>query len=92
VAQVYVHCTSAQGLFQDRRAARAEGATQAVSIKLSGWWLALSGEALRNWQAVLQHIRDPYRPELHYMRGPGPKWRAKHGIPEIAAAPRRYGR
>jgi len=21
---------------------------------------------------------DPYRPELHYMRGPGPKWRAKH--------------
>ena len=22
--------------------------------------------------------RAPYRPELHYMRGPGPKWRAKH--------------
>ena len=22
--------------------------------------------------------RDPYRPELHYMRGPGPKWHAKH--------------
>ena len=21
---------------------------------------------------------DPYRPECHYMRGPGPKWRAKH--------------
>lgn len=21
---------------------------------------------------------DPYRPERHYMRGPGPKWRAKH--------------
>jgi len=21
---------------------------------------------------------DPYRPELHYMRGPGPKWHAKH--------------
>jgi hypothetical protein len=20
-----------------------------------------------------------YRPELHYMRGPGPKWREKHG-------------
>ena len=20
---------------------------------------------------------DPYRPELHYMRGPGPKWHAK---------------
>ena len=22
---------------------------------------------------------DGYRPELHYMRGPGPKWREKHG-------------
>jgi hypothetical protein len=21
---------------------------------------------------------DRYQPELHYMRGPGPKWRAKH--------------
>ena len=21
---------------------------------------------------------NPYRPELHYMRGPGPKWHAKH--------------
>ena len=23
-------------------------------------------------------VRGSYRPELHYMRGPGPKWRAKH--------------
>jgi hypothetical protein len=23
-------------------------------------------------------VLDPYRPELHYMRGPGPKWHAKH--------------
>jgi hypothetical protein len=23
-------------------------------------------------------VTDPYRPERHYMRGPGPKWRAKH--------------
>jgi hypothetical protein len=22
-----------------------------------------------------------YRPELHYMRGPGPKWLEKHGAP-----------
>jgi hypothetical protein len=21
-----------------------------------------------------------YRPEAHYMRGPGPKWREKHGL------------
>ena len=28
---------------------------------------------------LLQSLTDPYRPERHYMRGPGPKWRAKHG-------------
>ena len=27
---------------------------------------------------ALRSLIDPYRPELHYMRGPGPKWRAKH--------------
>ncbi|HLX14513.1 MAG TPA: hypothetical protein VKS24_04820 [Bradyrhizobium sp.] len=30
------------------------------------------------WQKLIQIASDPYRPELHYMRGPGPKWRAKH--------------
>jgi len=29
---------------------------------------------------------DPYRPELHYMRGPGPKWHAKHAQPAAAVA------
>jgi hypothetical protein len=28
---------------------------------------------------LVRTLTDPYRPELHYMRGPGPKWRAKHG-------------
>jgi hypothetical protein len=32
------------------------------------------------WRSFLRDAFDPYRPELHYMRGPGPKWRAKHGI------------
>jgi hypothetical protein len=32
------------------------------------------------WQNLIGRIRDPYRPELHYMRGPGPKWHAKHAI------------
>jgi hypothetical protein len=27
------------------------------------------------WQAVIGTFADPYRPEVHYMRGPGPKWR-----------------
>ena len=31
-------------------------------------------ELVRAFKALF----DPYRPELHYMRGPGPKWHAKH--------------
>ena len=29
-------------------------------------------------QRLARTLFDPYRPELHYMRGPGPKWHAKH--------------
>jgi hypothetical protein len=34
------------------------------------------------WRKFIHDLLDPYRPELHYMRGPGPKWRAKHQITE----------
>ena len=27
---------------------------------------------------LIMDVRDSYRPGLHYMRGPGPKWRAEH--------------
>lgn len=30
------------------------------------------------WREFLDRLFDTYRPELHYMRGPGPKWREKH--------------
>jgi hypothetical protein len=49
---------------------------------------ALSGLARRTAESasdfagvvrnLILDVRDSYRPELHYMRGPGPKWRAKH--------------
>ena len=34
----------------------------------------------RAWlfRTLANGLFDAYRPELHYMRGPGPKWRAKH--------------
>jgi hypothetical protein len=48
--------------------------------------LALIGASVRSLvqrlrAAIVQRAQvtfDPYRPELHYMRGPGPKWREKH--------------
>ena len=30
------------------------------------------------WRTVLAAQGGRYRPELHYMRGPGPKWRKAH--------------
>lgn len=29
-------------------------------------------------RGLIARARDPYRPERHYMRGPGPKWHARH--------------
>ena len=28
---------------------------------------------------VVRELTDSYHPERHYMRGPGPKWRERHG-------------
>lgn len=30
------------------------------------------------WRSLVRDLFESYRPELHYMRGPGPKWHAKH--------------
>jgi hypothetical protein len=30
------------------------------------------------WRILTKGLFNPYRPELHYMRGPGPKWCEKH--------------
>jgi hypothetical protein len=54
----------------------------------SARWSPMSGFALKTAETIsdfasvihnlVMDVRDCYRPELHYMRGPGPKWRAKH--------------
>ena len=59
-----------------------------VIAPATGGWSAMSGFARKTAEtvsdfAIVAHnltmdIRDSYRPGLHRMRGPGPKWRAKH--------------
>jgi hypothetical protein len=39
------------------------------------------------WQALTRALFDDYRPELHYMRGPGPKWHEKYGAEIDGASP-----
>jgi hypothetical protein len=40
--------------------------------------LGLVSEIREFWQQFIVAAFHPYRPEQHYMRGPGPAWRAKH--------------
>jgi hypothetical protein len=41
--------------------------------------LAGLGQAFAGlWRDATRHLFDDYKPELHYMRGPGPACRAKN--------------
>jgi hypothetical protein len=35
------------------------------------------------WRAFTRDFSGSYRPERHYMRGPGPKWHAKYDPPPM---------
>lgn len=38
----------------------------------------LGRAVVKLWRTLMKEALDPYRPERHYMRGPGPRWHAKH--------------
>jgi hypothetical protein len=48
----------------------------------------LSNAFKKSWRLLMKDWFDPYRPECHYMRGPGPKWREKNDPfrPEVRIA------
>ena len=46
------------------------------------WHPVIVAGALRK---VANGLFDPYRPERHYMRGPGPRWREKQASDSISA-------
>ena len=55
-------------------------------------------DAMTLWSEILQvedtlfrKIFNHYRPELHYMRGPGPKWLEKHSAVAECAMPQLSG-
>jgi len=51
-------------------------------ISLAALALRASGGSLVAglWRRWVKDVVKPYRPELHYMRGPGPKWHEKHDL------------
>lgn len=59
---------------------------------LSNAALRLAEGTVKAWTVVTNICRTilveqprPYQPELHYMRGPGPKWREKHACEHDSA-------
>ncbi len=46
-----------------------------MTAKISVAWGALVSAC---WRRLGVAVFDSYRPELHYMRGAGPKWHEKH--------------
>lgn len=50
----------------------------ALGISRSSSVAVVLGCARDCWRSLSTALFDRYRPELHYMRGPGPKWREKH--------------
>ena len=56
---------------------RTAASRKAADRRSAGGLVANLADMVRTLTAAF----DPYRPELHYMRGPGPKWRAKHRPP-----------
>jgi hypothetical protein len=65
---------------QTARAAFGVGVMGRAIMAISGTAAALLPNALAAfWRELTRDVLRPYRPELHYMRGPGPAWRAKNG-------------
>jgi hypothetical protein len=69
MAQVPFHCAGANEML-------ALSASRPVTS--AGIGRSLRMELMKVLHGALHDLLDPYRPELHYMRGPGPKWQAKH--------------
>jgi hypothetical protein len=63
-----------------------------MAQRLSTLAFVLSSLAEGAWTSLVNSLRRQiagdtrtYQPEKHYMRGPGPQWRAKHPLGRDAA-------
>jgi hypothetical protein len=58
--------------------ATARSARLAMAVALTGGIQTCRRAATKLRGVIESALTDSYRPELHYMRGPGPKWRERH--------------
>jgi hypothetical protein len=56
------------------------GSVEPARHRASGLPFSAAGRTIATvWRELTRDIVNPYRPEKHYMRGPGPAWQAKYG-------------
>ncbi len=58
--------------------ATARSAHLPMAVALTGGIQTFRHAAAKLRGLIAGALTDSYRPELHYMRGPGPKWREQH--------------
>ena len=89
MSQVYFHCSSAREVRVDQCGAAVSSLAEArdyaacLASRIEGVMSAahvtsMLDRIVTGWQRLIDRATDSYRPERHYMRGPGPKWHAKH--------------
>ena len=67
--------TRSDGSILSDRSILTDGRFSNATSSFASAALKLCTELANYWRTVLADQGSPYRPELHYMRGPGPKWR-----------------
>jgi hypothetical protein len=76
--------TTQSHTMSDYRFGRAQGKRVRVHARMASVLVSLLRSALSSVVTFLGPSWDgpvrKYRPEDHYMRGPGPKWREKHAL------------
>jgi len=61
-----------------RKSTEVQRSDSVMTTSMDDTLIAILVPLVNIWRRLRQRIFDSYRPELHYMRGPGPKWREKH--------------
>ena len=67
------------GHFGDRQESGGQRAIDELDAPQRGEQSGLAAEIKSFWREFFTRAFHPYRPEQHYMRGPGPAWHAKYG-------------
>jgi len=62
----------------------ASARSQPLGIPAATRWAFRAPVVANLWRELLKDLLQSYRPELHYMRGPGPRYREKHSTPSRA--------